>query len=311
MKPWTVADIGSLDGRVAVVTGANSGLGLETSLALARAGAHVVLACRNAERAAGAVDRVLEEVPGADLEVVALDLADLASVRTFATEVLGRHDRLDLLINNAGVMGIPRQVTVDGFEKQFATNHLGHFALTGLLLDRLLTTPGARVVTVSSMGAQIGRMRFDDLQGERRYSRWSAYCQSKLANQLFALELDRRLAASGSEVLSVAAHPGYAATNLVYPQMKGSTFGEAAARFGNVVLAQSAADGALPILLAATSNQVRGGQFFGPDGLRGMRGSPTQVSFVHAAYDPGAALRLWRISEELTGVRPQLAVASV
>lgn len=312
MTSWTVNDIGSLDGRIAVVTGANSGLGFETSLGLARSGAHVVLACRSAERAAAAVERLLREAPDAEVEVLELDLSDLTSVRKFAAELLGRHDRLDLLVNNAGVMGIPRQQTADGFEMQFGTNHLGHFALTGLLLDLLVATPGARVVTVSSMGARIGRMHFDDLQGERRYGKWSAYCQSKLANQLFALELDRRLAAAGSDVLSVAAHPGYAATNLVYPQMKGSTLGEAAARLGNVVLAQSAAAGALPILYAATSPAVRGGQFFGPDGPLGMRGSsPTRVAFVRSAYDSDAALKLWKISEELTDVRPRFPVASV
>jgi NAD(P)-dependent dehydrogenase (short-subunit alcohol dehydrogenase family) len=310
MRPWTTSDIPSFEGRVVVVTGANSGLGLETSLALAGAGAQVVLACRNLDRGSAAVDQIVREVPGARAELAELDLADLASVHQFAAVFSDRHAQLDVLINNAGLMGIPRKETIDGFEMQFGTNHLGHFALTGLLLDRLVGTPGARVVTVASMAARIGRMRWDDLQLERHYNGWTAYGQSKLANQLFALELDRRLAIAGSDVLSVAAHPGYAATNLaiVSPQSKGSGIGEWLARVGNASIAQSAAAGALPTLYAATSPDVRGGQFFGPDGLLGMRGNPTQVSFVKSATNTEAARRLWTISEGLTGVRFKLSV---
>ena len=304
MPTWTTAAIPPLDGRVVIVTGANSGLGFETARALARAGARVVLACRDPDRGAAAVQRLREEA-GADVELAPLDLADLASVRTFAAGFAAGHDRLDVLVNNAGVMAIPRRQTADGFEMQFGTNHLGHFALTGHLLDRLLATPGARVVTVSSMAARGARIRFDDLQGVRHYGRWSAYGQAKLANQLFVLELDRRVAGRGADLVSVAAHPGYAATNLqmVGPQMTGSDLMERVTRLGNTLLAQSAADGALPSLYAATAPDVRGGQFFGPDRLFGMRGSPKRIPFLKAATDTGTARRLWEVSEELTGVR--------
>ena len=305
MAVWTTADIPALAGRTVVVTGANSGLGFETALAMARSGAQVVLACRDQVRGAAALDRLIVEAPGAEVELAELDLADLASVRAFAAGFSAGHDRLDVLVNNAGVMAIPRRETADGFEMQFGTNHLGHVALTGLLLDLLLATAGARVVTVSSMAAMGSRIRFDDLQGRHHYGKWSAYGQSKLANQLFAVELDRRLARAGADVISVAAHPGYAATNLqlVAPQMEGSDLMERMSRLGNVVFAQSAADGALPSLYAATSPQVGGGQFFGPDRLFGMRGHPKQVPFLKAATDAGVASRLWTVSEELTGVR--------
>jgi len=307
MAPWTTADIPPLDGRVIIVTGANSGLGFETALALARAGARVVLACRDQAKGAGAVDRLRAQVPGADVELAPLDLADLASVRTFAAEFSAGHDRLDVLVNNAGVMAIPRRETADGFEMQFGTNHLGHFALTGQLLDRLLATPGVRVVTVTSMAARGAKIRFDDLQGRRHYGPWSAYGQAKLANQLFTLELDRRVAGR-ADLVSVAAHPGYAATNLqmVGPQMSGSGLMERMSRLGNTVFAQSAAAGALPTLYAATAPPVRGGQFFGPDRLFGMRGHPKPVPFLKAATDTGTARRLWEVSEDLTGVRYEL-----
>jgi NAD(P)-dependent dehydrogenase (short-subunit alcohol dehydrogenase family) len=305
MARWTTDDIPPLVGRTAVVTGANSGLGFETALALAKAGARVVLACRDEAKGATALDRIRGAVPGADAELDRLDLADLASVRKFAVDFSAEHDGLDILLNNAGVMAIPRRETADGFEMQFGTNHLGHFALTGLLLDCLLARPGARVVTVSSTVARIGRLRFDDLQGSRHYGKWIAYSQAKLSNQLFTLELDRRATNRGVDLVSVAAHPGYAATGLqgVGPRMGGSKIMERINDLGNRLFAQPAAGGALSSLYGATAPGVRGGQYFGPDGLFSMRGNPKQVSFVRAATDPETARRLWEVSEKLTGVR--------
>ncbi|MCA9970722.1 MAG: SDR family oxidoreductase [Anaerolineales bacterium] len=290
---WTAADIPDLSGRVAVVTGANSGLGFETARALARRGAHVVLACRSAARGETAVAAIRRETPTADLALQPLDLADLASVRAFAAEFRARHARLDLLINNAGVMAIPRRETADGFEMQLGVNHLGHFALTGLLIEAVLAAPAARVVTVSSNAHGFGRMRFDDLQGRRSYNKWQAYSQSKLANLLFAYDLQRRLAAAGAGALSVAAHPGYAATNLQYGLLMWVL---------NRTLAQSAEMGALPILYAATAPAVRGGDYIGPDGWGGVRGYPRQASSSAASREAETAVRLWRVSQELTGV---------
>jgi NAD(P)-dependent dehydrogenase (short-subunit alcohol dehydrogenase family) len=305
MPPWTTDDIPDLSGRTAVVTGANSGLGFESALALARAGAEVVLACRDQTKGADAAGRITGSVPSATVSLEPLDLSDLSSVRAFAAAIGEKYAGLDMLLNNAGVMAIPRRETADGFEMQFGTNHLGHFALTGLLLDVLLARPGARVVTVSSAVAQVGRIRFDDLQGLRKYGKWSAYSQSKLANQLFTLELDRRATAAGVDLISVAAHPGYAATNLqaVGPQMSGSSLMERMTDIGNRLFGQSAAGGALPSLYGATAPGVSGGQYFGPDGFMAQRGAPTAVSFVKAARDPAVASRLWEVSEELTGVR--------
>ncbi len=304
MPPWTTDDIPDLSGRTAVVTGANSGLGFESALALARAGADVVLACRDQAKGAAALDRIRQSVPDATASLALLDLADLASVAAFATGYTDRHDGLDMLLNNAGVMAIPRRETADGFEAQFGTNHLGHFALTARLLDSLLARPGARVVTVSSAVAQVGRIRFDDLQGTGRYGKWSAYSQAKLANQLFTLELDRRATGHGVDLISVAAHPGYAATNLqsVGPQMSGSGITERLTGLANSIFGQSAAAGALPSLYGATAPGVSGGQYFGPDGFMAQRGAPKAVSFVKAARDPAVARRLWQVSEELTGV---------
>ena len=305
MPPWTTDDIPDLAGRTAVVTGANSGLGFESSLALARAGAEVVLACRDQTKGADALDRIVQSVPAATVTLAPLDLADLGSVRAFTARFRDTHPGLNLLLNNAGVMAIPRRETADGFEMQFGTNHLGHFALTGLLLDSLMARPGARVVTVSSAVAQVGRVRFADLQGSTRYGKWSAYAQSKLANQLFTLELDRRATRADVDLVSVAAHPGYAATNLqaVGPQMSGSGLMERLTEFGNSLFGQSAAGGALPSLYAATAPGVSGGRYFGPDGFMAQRGSPTEVTFVKAARDPAAARHLWEVSEALTGVR--------
>ena len=301
---WIVERVPDLTGKVAVVTGANSGLGLETTRVLARKGAHVILAVRSEAKGGKAVEEIRAHTPGAGLEVMPLDLASLESVHRFAGAFLAGCDRLDILVNNAGVMAIPHRKTADGFELQFGTNYLGHFALTGLLTPVILRTPGARVVTVSSSAHTFGRIRFDDLNGERSYGKWSSYGQSKLANLLFAYELQRKLAAAGSGAISVAAHPGFANTNLqlVGPQMEGSRFGVRLMAIANRLMAQSAAMGALPEIYAATSPQVRGGDFIGPDGLLEQRGFPVKVKSNARSRDEAAATRLWAVSEQLTGV---------
>jgi NAD(P)-dependent dehydrogenase (short-subunit alcohol dehydrogenase family) len=296
---WTAADIPDQSGRLAIVTGANSGLGRSTAWDLARAGATVVIACRNTAKGEEAAARIRQDVPDADLRVVPLDLADLDSVRSFAE---GLEDaRVDLLINNAGVMAPPRRLTKDGFESQFGTNHLGHFALTGRLLPRLLAAPAPRVVTVSSAAHRIGRIRFDDLQGQRRYFAWLAYGQSKLANLMFCFELQRRATEAGTELRSMAAHPGYAATNL-QSAGPGHWYERALGELGNRVIAQSARMGALPTLYAATTPDLTGGTFVGPDGLAEQRGHPRVVTAAGRAYDEDASRWLWEVSEELTGV---------
>lgn len=302
---WVETHIPSQGGKVALITGANSGLGFEAAHVLAAKGAHVILAVRDAakgERAAAAIRR---SAPTAELAVLPLDLASLASIRRAAVEVLRTYDRLDMLINNAGVMAIPRRLTADGFEMQFGVNHLGHFALTGLLLPLLLRAAAARVVTVSSGAHVLGRINFDDLHGERRYHPWAAYAQSKLANLLFAYELQRRLAAAGGQAISVAAHPGYAATNLqrVGPEMAGSRLGLWLMSASNRLLAQSAAMGALPEVYAATSPDVCGGDYIGPDGALGQRGFPKKARSSARSYNAETAAQLWRVSEQLTGVR--------
>ncbi len=304
-RSWTADDLPDLSGRTVLVTGGNSGLGFETGQALARKGAHVVLACRNLGKAEQALTAIRAGSRTGRCEAMELDLASLDSVRGFAKRFEDAHPRLDVLVNNAGVMALPRRETADGFEMQFGTNHLGHFALTGLLLGRLLGSPGARVVTVSSNFHKLGRIHFDDLQGKQRYAKWGAYAQSKLANLLFALELQRRVAARGADASSVAAHPGYAATNLqtAGPRMQGSSLLEAFSNLGNRLFAQSAAMGALPTLYAAAAPDVRGGDYLGPDGLGEMRGHPKKVQPSARARDPEVAARLWEVSERLTGVR--------
>jgi len=305
MSKWSARDIPSQAGRVAVVTGANSGLGLVTARELARAGARVVMGCRDTSRGEAARTTLVRQVPDADVEVRRLDLASLASVREFADQMHADLSALDLLVNNAGVMAIPRQLTEDGFEQQFGTNHLGHFALTGLLLPLMGNAQGSRVVTVSSTAHKPGRIDFDDLMGERSYRKWTAYYQSKLANLLFAYELQRRCAAANISTISVAAHPGYAATNLqhVGPRMEGSRIGALVMTLGNSLLAQSDEKGALPQLYAATAPDVRGGDYYGPDGIAEGRGHPKRVDSTKASKDQAAARRLWDVSEELTGVR--------
>ncbi|MCP9820573.1 SDR family oxidoreductase [Synechococcus sp. Cruz-9H2] len=299
--PWTMADSPDQSGRIALITGANSGLGLETARALAGRGATVVLACRSRRRGEEARDELLPAA-AAGMEVLQLDLADLASVRAGADWMRELYGRLDLLINNAGVMAPPRGLTRDGFELQFGINHLGHFALTSALLPLMEGRPDARVVTVTSGAQYFGRIAFDDLQSEQRYDRWAAYSQSKLANVMFALELNERLAAAGSTVASLAAHPGLARTNLQPASVasNGSRLEELAYRLMDPLF-QSAAMGALPQLYAATSPEARGGEQYGPDQWGGMRGWPTQVRIAPAALDPQIRRRLWEVSEQLVG----------
>ncbi|MEI5098254.1 oxidoreductase [Streptomyces sp. PmtG] len=299
-QKWNTSDIPEQSGRTAVITGANTGLGFETAAALAERGAHVVLAVRDTGKGHEAAERIAARAPKAELTVQRLDLGSLDSVRAAAEELRARHDRIDLLINNAGVMWTPQATTADGFELQFGTNHLGHFALTGLLLDRLLAAPGSRVVTVSSDAHRFGSsVNFDDLQSERKYSRTGAYGQSKLANLLFAYELQRRLAGT-SDTVSLAAHPGGAATGL--------------ARNSNPVVrvlfdrllvplaAQDAASGALPSLRAATDPRAVGGQYYGPDGLTGLKGHPKAGTSNKKSHNTRDQRRLWAVSEDLTHV---------
>jgi NAD(P)-dependent dehydrogenase (short-subunit alcohol dehydrogenase family) len=303
-KKWTPEQIPDQTGRTAVVTGANSGLGLVSARELARRGATVVLACRNAEKGADALQEIAQAAPGAQLELASLDLSSLASVEAFAEHFRSTHTGLDLLLNNAGVMAPPRRVTDDGFELQLATNHLGHFALTGRLLGAMEGRPDARVVTLSSLAHRMGRIDFEDLHSERRYSRWRAYGQSKLADLLFALELDRRLRAAGSGVKSLAAHPGYAATHLQSAAVP--TPDRLVMVVTNALVAQSADRGALPSLYAATEPGLDGGLYIGPDGPGEFRGHPRVVSPNRAARNEAVAARLWAVSEELTGVHFEL-----
>lgn len=304
MNQWTVADIPSLQGHVAVVTGANSGLGLETTRALASKGAHVLMACRSLEKGRAAQAIVVKQLPQATLEVAELDLASLASIRAFAANFRQVHKRLDLLFNNAGVMAIPRRETQDGFEMQFGTNHLGHFALTGLLLPTLLATPQSRIVTTTSGARLVGHIRLDDLQRKQSYGRWEAYGQSKLANLLFTLELQRRLVQAGADTISVAAHPGYAQTELQSTSMTAanSPIDRFMYTFLQPIISQSAAMGALPQLYAAITPTIHGGELIGPGGFLGMRGYPKEERKRPQDDDRQIAQQLWNSSVKLTGV---------
>lgn len=303
MKGWTLDDLPSLEGQVWLVTGANSGLGLESVRALAARGARVVMACRALARGEEAAADVRRTTPGAQLQPEALDLGSLEAIERCATRVLAREPRLDGLLNNAGVMAIPRSLTADGFERQLGTNHLGHFALTLRLLPALSRAPAARVVTVSSLAHRGAILPLDDLMGERRYTPWGAYAQSKLANLLFTFELQRRLRAAGSPVRAVAAHPGYAATRLFDAQMERSPLAAWVMGAGSELLAQPASDGALPQLYAAAHAEVEGGAYYGPGGWFELRGSPRRVDSSARSKDVGTAQRLWEASEALTGLR--------
>ena len=297
---WTTADIPDQSGRVAIITGANTGLGFWTAKALADKGAHVVLAVRNLDKGKEAAAQITAKTPNAVVALQQLDLTSLQAIREAAEELKATHQRIDLLINNAGVMYTDKGTTKDGFELQFGTNHLGHFALTGLLLDRLLPIDGSRVVTVSSVGHRImAKIHFDDLQWERSYNRVKAYGQSKLANLLFTYELQRRLKLKGALTAALAAHPGGSKTELtrnipaiVKPVVEVAWSG----------IAQSAEMGALPTLRAATDPAAQGGQYYGPDGIGEQRGYPKLVKSSKQSHHEELQRRLWTVSEELTGV---------
>ncbi len=300
--PWTVDDIPDQTENIVVITGANTGIGFEAARVLAGRGARVIVACRNVDKGQHAVERIVQECPAARVELTILDVSDLSSVHRCTEHLRGALPRIDRLINNAGVMAIPRAVTADGFELQLATNHLGHFALTGRLFPLLQRSPEPRVVTVASTLHRRGRIAFDDLHGERRYDRWDAYAQSKLANLLFCQELQRRTAAMAPRVMSVACHPGYASTQL---QAVAANAGVAPMRWGmnlaRRLAAQDARGGALPILFAATGPAKPGG-YYGPSGLFGLRGAPGPARPSARALDEDVAARLWDVSIQLTGV---------
>jgi NAD(P)-dependent dehydrogenase (short-subunit alcohol dehydrogenase family) len=292
---WTAKDIPDQTGKTAIVTGANVGLGLETARALAAHGASVILACRNLEKANAAKADIQQSASSAKLEIIQLDLADLGSVRQFAANFAGKYQHLDILVNNAGVMAPPLTKTKDGFELQFGANHLGHFALTGLLLEKLLLTPGARVVVVSSAVERGAKIDFENLNGEKNYVPFGAYAQSKLSNLLFCYELGRRFQKAGINAVAAAAHPGWTASNLQQnaPQFK----------VLNPIFAQTPTWGALPSLYAATASDVKNGDYFGPKGFLEMKGSPKRVQSTPRSHDLELAKKLWDVSESLTGVK--------
>ncbi len=310
MGGWTAAQMPDQTDKRAIVTGANSGLGLVTARELTRAGACVVLACRDLEKGARAVEEIGRAVAEPCVHLEQLDLADLSSIRDFAERLGDSHDRVDVLVNNAGIMAPPRRETVDGFESQFGTNHLGHFALTGRLLELLQASAAPRVVTLTSIVHRVGWLRLDDLQMRRRYVNWLAYGQSKLANLMFAVELARRASAAGSPLLSLAAHPGYSATNLQFAA-PATRLERGSMWVMNQTIAQSADAGALPTLYAATMPGLAGGALVGPDGFMELRGHPRLTRGAGRAYDENAARGLWERSEELTGVRYEFTPAHV
>jgi NAD(P)-dependent dehydrogenase (short-subunit alcohol dehydrogenase family) len=297
-------EIADLRGRTVLITGANSGIGFEAARQLAAHGPHLLLACRNLEKGERALGTILEGTPHANAELLELDLASLASVRAAAEHLTRRIEALDVLINNAGVMALPPRKTADGFEMQFGTNHLGHFALTGLLFPLLTKATAARVVTVASQMHKYGKMNFEDLQHEHDYERWRVYGQSKLANLLFSYELQRRANKSSLDLTSVACHPGYASTQLqtVGAEMSGNTLMQAAMSAGNAMFSQSAEKGAWPTIYAATSPNVAGGDYIGPSVLN-LWGSPKKGRSSRRSHNPEDAAKLWAVSEELTGVR--------
>ena len=292
---WTIENIPDLTNKVAIVTGANSGIGFATSHALSSKGARVILACRTLENGQQAIEKIKKQEPESELETMKLDLADLKSVEKFSNEFKSKYNKLNILINNAGVMKTPYQLTTDGFELQFATNHLGHFALTGRLLSLIKNTPKSRIVTLSSGGHKFAKMDFSNLQGEKKYNAQGAYSQSKLANLLFTYELQRRLEKANLETIAVAAHPGWTVTKLQKHWLL--------LRLLNPIIGQKPDKGALPTLYAATASEVKGGDYYGPSGIQELRGYPKKVKSSKLSYDESLAKQLWEISEELTGVK--------
>ncbi|MGY8682986.1 SDR family oxidoreductase [Bradyrhizobium sp. UFLA05-153] len=303
MPDWTTADIPSLDGKTAIVTGANGGLGYETALALAGAGATVILAGRSEAKGQRALELICNRFPNALVAYEELDLARLGSVAEFAGRFAASHDRLDILVNNAGVMALPkRRETADAFEMQLGTNYLGHYALTAHLLPQLRRAQGARVVQLASLAHRSGRIDFDDLQSKRSYRPWRAYCQSKLAMLMFALELQRRSNAAGWGLKSVAAHPGFARTELI---ANGPGTGTLSWRIGRLIqpyISQSAAEGALPTLFAASSPAAQAGGYYGPNGFYELKGAPAPAKIMPQAMDLASAAMLWDASATLTGI---------
>jgi protochlorophyllide reductase len=307
-QKWTQDDIPVLSGKVIVVTGANSGLGFECSKTLAAKGATVVMTARNLQKGETACQEILREQPTAALDLMKLDVGDLSSVRAFAAAFKEKYDRLDILLNNAGVMAIPRQETPDGFEMQLGVNHLGHFALTGLLLDVITRTPNARIHNVSSSANYTGTINFDDLMGEQKYSRWAAYGQSKLANVVFTFELQKRLSATGHDTIANTSHPGLVVGNLQANsvQQSGTGFEGLLYRVIEPILAQDIHMGVLPMLYGMTAEDARGGVFYGPRTFN-LRGYPAEKKANKEAYDAGVLKRFWEVSEQLTGVEYNLA----
>ena len=301
-KNWTLDNIPDLTGKVIIVTGANNGIGYEAAKEFARNGAQTILACRSAEKAQAALDQIRAEIPDASVEIIQLDLASLKSVHRFADDFKARYDQLDILLNNAGIMAVPYGKTEDGFESQLGINHLGHFALTGLLIELLLKTPRSRIVNVSSIGHRSGKMNFENLMFEdgKEYSRTKAYYKSKLANLLFTYELQRRFDANGAEPKAIAAHPGISTTSLadhLFPKFLLKLMIPLMRRMN-----QSAEMGALPSLRAAVDPEVIGGQYYGPDGPKERNGYPVVVQSSEASHNKADAQKLWEISEQLTGV---------
>ncbi len=293
-KNWKFEDIPSQKGKVAIVTGANRGIGFEVVKALARKGAQVIMACRNLDNSEKAKNKILSEYPNVKIDMIYLDLANLSSIREFVTKFQEKYSRLDILCNNAGIFQTPQQKTVDGFELHFGTNHLGHFALTGLLIEMLIKTKNSRIITMSSWGHKFGEIHFDDLNLDKNYSKGNVYAQSKLANLLFAYELQRKLESNGRNVLSIASHPGWTRTKLSKSIL---------IRIFNPFMGMKPENGALSMIYAATAPEAEGGAYYGPNGRLGIKGYPKKVKSNEKSHNLELAKRLWEVSEDLTCIK--------